>query len=177
MKKFMTILAMCCAFIAFTNSSNAQTSSKSGNYSLTIDPIDLLVTKVLNATFEAKIDNKTSFTIFGSYYNYNEWWSAFGIGGSYRWYFDIFNEGKKGLNGFSFGPMAKASFWSVSGVQGDAFDGGLLISIGGEAAYKWIFDNGFTIEPIVRLGIGLTDIDGLNYDSYGFGVNIGYTWK
>ncbi len=175
MKKLMTLFAMCCAFIAFSNSSYAQVNNHPGSYSLTVDPIDFLVSKTLNATFEFKLNPKNSFTINGSYYAYSDWWKGYGLGASYRWYIDLFNEGKKALNGFSVGPMVRASWWTYE-FGGYKADTEMYVAIGAEAAYKWVFSGGWTIEPIVRLGFGVTDVTGLGYEGYGGGVNIGYTW-
>ena len=176
MKKLLTLFAMCCAFIAFSNSSNAQLQNHTGNYTLSVDPIDFLVSKTLNASFEYKLNPKNSFTINGSYYAYSDYWKGYGLGASYRWYVDLFNEGKKGLNGFSVGPMVRASWWSYDFDGIATYDGGTYIAIGAEAAYKWIFNGGWTVEPIVRLGFGVTDVSGLGYSGYGGGINIGYTW-
>lgn len=177
MKKIMTILAMCCAFIAYTNTSNAQ--GISANNAISIDPISLLSNGTLNATFESKINSSNSFTIFGSYYQYkkdNFDWSGFGFGGSYRWYIDIFSEGKRGFNGFSVGPMAKVTFWSWNGTE-NLYKNSTEVTIGLEAAYKWVFSNQWAVEPRFYYGIDFSNIDGLNYVPWGIGVNLGYVWK
>lgn len=171
----MTLLAMCCAFIAFSDSSNAQERNHKGNYSLSVDPGELLLKNVLNVTFEYKLSPKNSFTVVGSYYNYNEWWKAYGIGGSYRWYIDLFKEGKNGLNGFSVGPMLRASWWNFD-YNGYTGDTETLVAIGAEAAYKWVFSGGWTVEPILRLSFGVSEISSLGYEPIGAGINVGYTW-
>lgn len=173
MKKLLTLFAMCFAFIAFSTSSNAQEKNHPGTYSLTIDPFDFLVSKTLDVTFEYKLSPKNSFTISGLYIPYNDRWSGFGLGVSYRWYFDLFKEGKKSLNGFSFGPMARASWWSD---DLKIHDDETFFSIGGEVAYKWVFSGGWTVEPIIRLSFGVSEISGLGYEPIGAGINVGYTW-
>lgn len=176
MKKLFTLVAVICAFFAFSTPSQAQTNH-GGSYNISIDPFDLLISDVVNVTFEAACGKNSSFTINGSFYNYNKYWTAWGLGASYRWYIDLFKEGKKHLNGFSVGPMARVSWWSFDDDKGYyGYDGGTYVTVGGEAAYKWIFGSGFSIEPIVRLGFGVTDIDGLGYDGWGAGINLGYTW-
>jgi hypothetical protein len=175
MNKITSIFIGLIAIFVITSSANAQTKN-SGAYKYTIsaDPIDLLVSDVLNATFEMKINNTNSFTLFASYYHYTEWVSGYGIGGSYRWYIDLFKEGNKALKGFSVGPLARISYWTndFANTQNSAF-----FAIGGEAAYKWIFEGGWTLEPILRLTFGLNDVGWLgDYKSFGLGVNLGYSF-
>ncbi len=141
------------------------------DHSITADPIGLAF-GLLNATYEQRVGNANSFTVFGSYWSYSEW-TAVGFGGSYRWYFNL-NDGKTPLEGLSAGPMISVGFWDWGGPFA-SFDGGTSIAIGGELAYKWIF-NQFVVEPILRLNFNVADINGLDYRAYGLGVNLGYAW-
>jgi hypothetical protein len=174
--KMRYLLAIAIATILSFQVLHAQGQYK---HAISGDPLDLLISKVFNATYEHQLSAKNTFTVSASYYSYSDWWSAMGIGGSYRWYFPgLFNDGKNPIEGFSAGPMARVSFWSWDGPDTPYYDdytGDVYIVIGGEAAYKWVFD-GFVVEPIVRIGFGVTDITGLGYDAYGAGVNIGYAW-
>jgi hypothetical protein len=149
-------------------------SAKNYKQSISIDPLDFLISKVFNATYEHQICKENSFTVFASYYSFSDYASAFGIGGSYRWYLtDVLKDEKFPIQGLSVGPMARVSYWSYDAVWSeDAND--VYIVIGGEAAYKWVFDD-WVVEPILRLGIGVTDIQ-TSYSGWGAGVNVGYAW-
>lgn len=148
--------------------------AKNYKQSISIDPLDFLVSKVLNVTYEHQLSKENSFTVFFSYYSYSEYWTAYGIGGSYRWYLtDLLKDKKIPIEGLSVGPMVRASFWSND--YGYDLDNSVYLVIGGEAAYKWTF-NDFVVEPILRLGFGVTDVAYLGYSGWGAGVNVGYAW-
>jgi len=156
-------------------SSAMDAQAKNYTKAITGDPLDFLLSKVFNVTYEHQISKDNSFTIFASYYNYSEYWSAFGIGGSYRWYLsNVLKDEKIPIEGLSVGPMIRASFWTS-----DYYDfedaNSIYVVIGGEAAYKFIFDD-WVVEPIIRLGIGVTDVENLGYSGWGAGVNVGYAW-
>ena len=128
---------------------------------------------ILNATYETQLSVQNSLTISGYYYSWAVDWAAYGIGGSYRWYI-VKEQGKRIIEGFSFGPMAAFSFWSWRGT-GTA-DGGSTLSIGIEGAYKWVF-GGFVVEPILTISFPVSRFSGApTYQSYGLGVNLGYAW-
>lgn len=158
-----------------------QSLSAQGTYkqAIAIDPLDFLLIGRLNATYEHQLSTENSLTVQFSYINYSDWWTAMAVGGSYRWYFPtLFKDAKSPIEGFSAGPFARAEFWSWAGPDNSFYDdygNDVSIVIGGEAAYKWIW-GGWMVEPIVRLGFGLTSITGLGYDAYGGGVNVGYAW-
>lgn len=172
--KNRTILALLLAFVLV--SSNAFAQRYTSNISL--DFLDYFVGKKLNITYEHRLSAQNSITVMGSYVKISDDWSGQSIGASYRWYIDAFKEGKTALNGFSVGPAASIIFWSYDGKKygNYGYDNGSTIQIGGEAAYKWTFSNQFTVEPILRLTFPLSDLTGLSYNGFGFGVNLGYSW-
>jgi len=160
--------------LAMLISSSTDLSAKNYKQSISIDPLDFLISKVFNATYEHQLSKDNSLTVFASYYNYSEYWSAYGIGASYRWYLSgVLKDEKFPIEGLSVGPMARVSFWDSDFYQLDD-DNSVYIVIGGEAAYKWVF-NDWMVEPILRLGIGLTEINA-GYSGWGAGVNVGYAW-
>lgn len=173
MRRILTSLVALFALLIMASSANAQ-GKNAYQYNISIDPFDFVVSKTLNATFEYKLSSENSFTIAGSYYKYNDWWSAFGIGGSYRWYIDLFKEGNRALTGFSVGPCARLSFWTWDAYGSTSSE--TQLSLGGEAAYKWIFKGGWSVEPILRLTFGVLDVPGLDYGGWGAGVNLGYSF-
>lgn len=156
------------------------TSSLGQGHAISANPIGLAF-GILNATYEHKVGTSNSFTVSGYRFSFATNWSAYGIGGSYRWYFNL-DDGKKPIQGLSAGPLIAFGFWSWDGPDIydpwgilDSYDGGTSVAIGGELAYKWVF-SGFVVEPILALTFNAVDITGLSYQAYGVGVNLGYSW-
>jgi multidrug transporter EmrE-like cation transporter len=142
---------------------------KNYNQSIGVNPIGLAF-QFFNAKYEQQVTADNSFTVDVIYWGYATW-TGFGIGGSYRWY--LFQENDKALRGFSFGPAVSVGFWSADeSVYNDA----TALNIGGEAAYKWVFEGGFMVEPYVSLTFNALSITGLNYQPFGLGVVLGYAW-
>jgi hypothetical protein len=154
-------------------SSAMDVQSKNYTKAISLDPLDFLINRVLNVTYEHQISKENSFTVFASYYSPDEYWSAIGIGGSYRWYLSkVLQDNKIPIEGLSVGPMARFIYWSWE--LGSASDTYAAVILGGEAAYKFVFDD-WVIEPIIRLGIQVTDVSA-GYNGWGVGVNAGYAW-
>ncbi len=171
MKKFIVLIAILFA-TSFTGVKAQYTSA------ISIDPLDFLISKVVNATYEYRLSENNSLTLSASYYAYSDYWKAFGIGGSYRWYLsDVLRDEKEPIEGLSVGPMVRLSFWTFDGADPlDVVDDGAYIVIGGEAAYKYNFAPNWFVEPIIRIGFAVTDLEYLGYDPIGGGINLGYNW-
>ncbi|PKL85185.1 MAG: hypothetical protein CVV22_09150 [Ignavibacteriae bacterium HGW-Ignavibacteriae-1] len=171
MKK-LYVLIFAIAIILMTASVQdmfAQRVVKNYNQSIGVNPIGLAF-GFFNAKYEQQVTAENSFTVDALYWGFAGW-SAFGVGGSYRWY--LFQEEDKALRGFGFGPAVSLGFWSF---EHSTFSGGTSLSIGGEAAYKWVFEGGFVVEPYVSLTFNVLDISGLTYRPFGLGVVLGYAW-
>lgn len=154
--------------------SQAQTNAQ-GNFhqAITTNPFGL-IWGMLNASYEQQIAPKNTFTVNATYWSYSDWWTGISVGGSYRFY--LMQEKERAIKGFSFGPLAQLTYWGVDTDYYD-YDGGIDISIGAEASYKWIFEGGWTVEPTFRLFFPLMNIEGLGgLNNYGFGANVGYAW-
>ena len=151
--KILTSMLIVALLIGMSNFAYSQKTVKKYNQSITANPVALAF-GLFNITYEQQISKENSFTAFGSYWSFGDW-TAVGLGGSYRWY--LFQEDKRALEGFS-------------------FDGVTSLAVGGEAAYKFVFDGGFSVEPIIQLNINFLDISGLDYRPFSLGVNIGYAW-
>lgn len=167
--------AACLIALALTSVPGQQAQAQARDHSISADPLGLAL-GMLNATYEQRVGSTNSFTVYGSYWSISDW-TAFGFGGSYRWYFNL-NDGKTPLEGLSAGPAVTIGFWDFGGYKifNESY-GGTSIAIGGELAYKWIF-NQFVVEPILRVNFNVTDVSGLGstYRGYGLGVNLGYAW-
>jgi hypothetical protein len=144
---------------------------------VTANPIGLAF-GVFNAQYEFTLSNQNSVAVranfvgysIGDYSN-----SAFGFGGSYRWY--VLNS--KTIVGWWAQPSADILFWSSD--WKDNFQSKnastVFFGIGGDGGYKWIW-NHFALELSVGARIYMGKISGLNFGGFGpmLGVNLGYAW-
>ena len=183
MNKFITLLIVFTfAAASLTTIAADKNYTTSKNKVVSLEPFDFLFNGRINATFETKMGASNSLTINGSYWDLSKYWSAFGLGASYRWYLDPFEEGKKALNGLSVGPRIDFFFWTYdysSVISGHKSETSSSFAIGGEVNYKWAFGDGgkWVIEPTLKLMFPVRKADGLSgYSSYGFGVNLGYAF-
>lgn len=151
-------------------------TSSAQNYhqAITIEPLQFLYNHVLTVTYEQQIAPKNSFTVNAAYMTLSTWASGLSVGGSYRFY--LMQEKERAIKGFSFGPTISATFWSVDNSYYN-YEGGTAISIGAEANYKWILEDGWTVEPTFRLFFPLNNLEGYGgWNTWGFGANVGYAW-
>ena len=148
-------------------------------HDITIDPVSFLFGHTLYASYEQQIAATNSFTAFLGYYSLTAgYWSYSNItiGGSYRWYVKLFDDKKKPFEGLSCGPFAAITIVSSTAEYGNAAVSGSYFTVGGEAAYKWLFDQ-WVVEPVIRIGFGLNKVSGFNdYSTVGGGLNLGYAF-
>ncbi|MBI5325257.1 MAG: hypothetical protein HZB41_08310 [Ignavibacteriae bacterium] len=169
-KLFVVLIIAVIALAIPTKSTYAQY-----NNAISANPIGLAF-GLFNATYETRVSANNSFTVSGYYWKLLDW-TAFGFGGSYRWYLKLLTDNKKPLEGLSAGPAIALGFWKWDGPYGSlVYDGGTSIAIGGEVAYKWVFD-GFVVEPIINIMFNVASLSGLTYQPFGAGVNLGYAWQ
>ncbi|MFC2130955.1 hypothetical protein ACFLSQ_05935 [Bacteroidota bacterium] len=176
--KITIILIIAALFISITpnNLSAAKTSYAEA---ITIDPLNFLLNGIINAKYEQKLSKNNSFTVGGVlFYDSNKdgKWLGVGLSGSYRWYFDLFKTRKKPLQGFSVGPRVTISHYSFTPDKNVGSDfGGVMGTIGGEAMYKWVWDN-FVLETGIVLNFPILEAEGSNYSAFGLNASIGYAW-
>jgi len=172
MKSKITTLLILAALIFFANAQSNYAAK--GNYSqaITTNPLGLAF-GLLNATYEQQLSSNNSFTVNGYYWTITDW-IGYGIGGSYRWYFDLFKTRQKPLEGFSVGAAINLNSWTWNGFV-SAYDNGITIMIGGTATNKWVWD-GFALEAGVSLGFPIVGLEGLNISPFGLVGAIGYAW-
>ena len=169
MKNFFTLVIAFVFTAATLGHAASYTTSKGA--AISIDPIDLINGRV-NLTYEKKLGANNSLTINGSYWSWASWLSAFGVGASYRWYIDPFDEGKTTMNVLSVGPRADFFFWSYDLSYVDHTY--TTFAIGAEVNYKWTFSDKWIVEPTLKLMIPVKKESGYDYyNNYGFGVNLG----
>lgn len=172
MKKFELMFLLSIVFISLLSSSSLFARY---NNAISINPFDFIFDKSINFTYEQKTSANNSFTILASLLSQHKYWQGFGVGASYRWYFDFANQRKAPIQNFSIGPFMMLRFVSWHGPKKDDYHSGSYFLFGGEFAHKWVFD-GFLVEPILRLGFGVNDVKGYSYPGWGLGVNLGYAW-
>jgi hypothetical protein len=170
-QKIFTLLLVF-GFAATTVFVNAASYTTSKSKVVSVNPISLTWGQ-LNLQYEQKISAKNSFTVDAGFWSPGGDWTAINIGAAYRWYFDLFEEGKGALNGLSVAPRVALSLWSNSHAHVDGFTG---LSLGADVAYKWVFGEGkWAVEPVLRYGFGVMT-GAYTPQAYGFGVNLGMTF-
>ncbi len=154
---------------AFTTNTFAQARTSTKTQVLSIDALGLFQD---GGFFTAQYEWKTSPTnsvhirgIFSTYLTY----TGFGIGAGYRFYI----ADSRALTGLSVAPVAHIFFYNSS----DFNKSTTAISIGGEVAYKWIFDQ-FSVEPGLGLQIGFLgeNVPFLTKTRPYAQVQLGYAW-
>ncbi len=133
---------------------------------------------VMNVQYEFKYTSENSIALRANFVGYDLGSfsnSAFGFGGSYRWY-----SNSKPIVGFWYGPSADLLFWSakeknriVPATYKSSFFG-----IGGDIGYKWNFEQ-FGVEIFGGLRYYFGEIAGLSFGGASLiaGLNLGYLWK
>jgi hypothetical protein len=180
MKKLLIVMVAVMAICGASNSASAAKFTTNSKSILSVDPVDLINGRV-NVTYEMADPlfggKNNSLTVSGSYWGYSEWLTAFGVGASYRWYLDPFDEGKRSLNGLSVGPRLDFYYWGYD-YYGFS-DSWSTLAIGAEVNYKWVFAKGkFSVEPTFKFTFPILkpDYGYFGYTNWGFGVNLGYAF-
>ncbi|MFH1051567.1 MAG: hypothetical protein V1779_11655 [bacterium] len=182
--KYKLILLLLIAVISVTTIPVKLTAQKASyNEAITVDPLNFLLNSIVNAKYEKKLSPTNSYTI-GALLIYRTTsgqssgtWMGYGLSGSYRWYYDLFKTRQKAIQGFSFGPRASLSYYGFSGDHNVSDDNATVITIGGEAMYKWVWDS-FVLETGILLDFPLYGHKDLpwTYGTFGLNAAIGYAW-
>jgi hypothetical protein len=161
-KAFVLTLVIGLVTIAATNSSYGQARPSSKTQVISADPLGLAYQFPLTFQYEYKAGPINSWALRAHWWpsrvsgGIGEW-SGFGMGGAYR----VFVADSRALTGLSVAPAVDLFFFTqtLNGTkQRSAIDGW----IGGDLAYKWIFDQ-FSVEPLLGLRIGFGANDGPAY--------------
>ncbi|NPV12000.1 MAG: DUF3575 domain-containing protein [Ignavibacteria bacterium] len=133
---------------------------------------------VMNVQYEFKYKNENSIALRANFVGYDIGSfsnSAFGLGGSYRWYSKT-----RPVVGLWYGPSADLLFWSAkekNRAMPSTYRNSFL-GIGGDIGYKWNF-NQFGLEIFGGLRYYFGEIAGLSFGGVSIigGVSLGYLWK
>ncbi|MDR0926598.1 MAG: DUF3575 domain-containing protein [Ignavibacteria bacterium] len=175
MKKYFLLVAVALIFAWSSATTSAANYTTNAVNVISINPFSL-IDGLLNVTFEHKLSAKNSLTVNASYWGYESYATGIGIGASYRWYIDLFEEGKSATNGLSIGPRLQYYHWSYSWDNDWADFSYSSLSLGVEIAYKWVFDNKWVVEPTLNYSFPIVKKSGYSFTDYGFGVNLGYAF-
>ena len=176
-KNFLTIIILL-TIASISYSQNTATKA------VTANPIGLAF-GLFNAQYEFALNQKNSVAVRANFVGYSIGGysnSAFGFGGSYRWYV----MDSKTIVGWWAQPSADILFWTSEwqtlgqpGLLGNVNNKAntTFFGIGGDGGYKWIWDH-FTLELSVGARIYMGKISGLSFGGFGpqLGVNLGYAW-
>ncbi|MCX8057358.1 MAG: DUF3575 domain-containing protein [Ignavibacteria bacterium] len=143
---------------------------------ITVNPIGLFW-GALNVQYEFRYDVDNSIALRANFVGYDIGSfsnSAFGLGGTLRWY-----HSRKPVVGLWYGPSADILFWTAkekSLIAPDTFTSSFL-GLGGDIGYKWNF-NQFAVEIYGGLRYYFGEITGLSFGGASLiaGLNLGYIW-
>ncbi|MEO6940637.1 MAG: hypothetical protein ABI444_10935 [Candidatus Kapaibacterium sp.] len=139
------VSAICLGGLSQASFGQARPSSKTSDIS--IGPLSLLVQGVISVQYEWKASQTSSWALRGEFVPTSGNFHAFGVGAAYRFYV----ADSRAITGLSVAPALDLFFFGSSSLQQNY----TILSIGGDIAYKWIFDQ-FSVEPLVGVRIGVT---------------------
>jgi hypothetical protein len=169
--KVLCIVGIAVFSFASVNESHAQARASAKTNVLSIDALGLIQNQGLVVGYEWKSSTTNSWLLRAmfapTYLNFR----SFGFGAAYRFYI----ADSRALTGLSVAPAAEIIFVQAPDLgYSDQF-----LAIGGDAAYKWIFDQ-FSVEPElgVRIGIEIGKTGPSYWSGFQphFGVALGYAW-
>lgn len=167
----LAALLIAVSVFGFTSNANAQARPSSKGNIISVEPLGLLGIgnfKHIHLQYEWRASNDNSWAVRGFLVPTSGNTSAFGFGGSYRFYI----ADSRALTGFNISPSADIFLITWGSQNYTSF------SVGGDAAYKWIFDS-FGVEPYFRLRQYFTgDESDASFSGMEFnvGVYLGYAW-
>jgi hypothetical protein len=145
---FLTILVLFGVFLIPGSGYSQRASSK--NNDIALDVVDGFINNTFSIQYEFKSTSTSSFAVRGQFVTAVLGSSAFGVGGEWRFY--ILDS--RALAGFNVGPAVDLYFFK----NNDLAKSNIVFSVGGDAAYKWFFDQ-FTVEPSLGVRLGFTGSD------------------
>lgn len=165
---FVVSTILCLVVLSHSTESYAQARASAKQQAISANVLGLFLDgKELHAQYEWKSTPVNSWFIrglFGSFVDYD----GLGVGAGYR----FFIADSRALTGLAIAPVVHAYFW-----RHQYLDSEIFFSVGGEASYKWIFDD-FLVEPMFGLGIGFGGdyISYLSSTRWYLGIMLGYAW-
>lgn len=132
------------------------------------DPFGILWGYAISAQYEGRISQDNSYALRLALFPNID--NSIGLGASYRFYI----ADGRALTGLNISPGVDAIFGSAGELSYAYF------SVGGDLAYKWIFDGGFGVEPYLSIRnlfvLSQYGNDKLSGFRPSVGVWLGYAW-
>ena len=176
---FLVAGLLAAVLVAGSTRVSAQARQSSKAHVVEADPLGLAVNMPFNVSYEYKDGPVNSWVIRGHYWggltgNGAGSWSGPGLGAAYRYYI----ADSRAITALSVAPKADLFFFNQSLPNGTGATA-IVLWIGGEISYKWIFDQ-FCVEPSLGLHIGYTPATNSPTKPTGgvatIGLNAGYAW-
>lgn len=149
---FLTIsMALAGGLLCSANRASAQARPSPATQVVSVDFLPLAYSYPLTFQYEFKADPVTSWMFRLHYWpspSSDGTWSGYGLGAAYR----FFIADSRALTGLSVAPAADLFFFHQT-LFGSSQRTAICFDIGGDIAYKWIFDQ-FAVEPLLGLRIG-----------------------
>lgn len=163
-------------FLVFVFLINHSNSFSQAGKAITVNPIGLFY-GVMNVQYEFRHDVDNSIALRANFVGYDIGSfsnSAFGFGGTYRWYHST-----RPVVGLWYGPSADLLFWTAkekNRIRPESYTR-LFLGLGGDIGYKWNF-NHFGVEIFGGLRYYFGEITGLAFGGASLiaGLNLGYIW-
>jgi hypothetical protein len=153
--RFILFAVVIAGICVLSNEARSQARPSPKTQVISIEPVGLILNTPLRLQYEYKTGPVNSWAFRALWWPYginNGYdWTAFGAGAAYRFYV----ADSRALTGLNVAPVAEVFFFHGSNlaINGQARTG-IAVWIGGDVAYKWIFDD-FSIEPLLGLRIGM----------------------
>jgi len=150
-KLFTTVAFACIALsVAFSSNTYGQARTSTKTQVVSVEALGLFQNgNILTVQYEWKTAPTNSIHIRGRF-STDGLYTGFGVGGGYHFYI----ADSRALTGLSVTPVAEIWFYNSTDLNSST----MKLGIGGEVAYKWIFDQ-FSVEPGVGLNIGFLGDD------------------
>ena len=168
--KLASALVIVAVLFGIVGNSRGQARVSSKNNVISLDPIGLAYSGYALFQYEFKTGPTNSWALRAILWPARDAYStAFGLGAAYR----IYIADSRALTGLSVAPAADVVFFRAvdAGVAGAT-----IFDIGGDLAYKWIFDQ-FSVEPMfgLRIGFGSQVTYATGFQPV-LALNLGYAW-
>jgi hypothetical protein len=147
-KLFTSLLVAACVAVGvlFTTNTYGQAKTSTKTQVISLEALGLFQSgNIITINYEWKASPTNSWHVRGRFSDYSNYYTGFGFGAGYHWYI----ADNRALTGLNVAPVAEVWFYNSSELNTSS----TVFGVGGEIAYKWIFDQ-FAVEPGVGVMIG-----------------------